>query len=71
MSKDLFINTQLTRRQFHKLIERLEEDRDLIGQCAQDFKAESDDPDSDERYKTALNDVRDIDMLIAALYEED
>ena len=70
MSKDLFINTQLTRRQFHKLIERLEEDRDLIGQCAQDFK-DSEEPDAEEKYKTALNDVRDIDMLIAALYEED
>ena len=70
MSKDLFINTQLTRRQFHKLIERLEEDRDLIGQCAQDFK-DSEESDAEEKYKTALNDVRDIDMLIAALYEED
>lgn len=70
MSKDLFINTQLTRRQFHKLIERLEEDRDLIGQCAQDFK-DSEEPDAEEKYNTALNDIRDIDMLIAALYEED
>lgn len=70
MSKDLFINTQLTRREFHKLIERLEEDRDLIGQCAQDFK-DSEEPDAEEKYNTALNDVRDIDMLIAALYEED
>lgn len=70
MSKDLFINTQLTRRQFHKLIERLEEDRDLIGQCAQDFK-DSEESDAEEKYKTALNDIRDIDMLIAALYEED
>ena len=70
MSKDLFINTQLTRRQFHKLIERLEEDRDLIGQCAQDFK-DSEESDAEEKYNTALNDVRDIDMLIAALYEED
>lgn len=70
MSKDLFINTQLTRRQFHKLIERLEEYRDLICQCAQDFK-DSEEPDAEEKYKTALNDVRDIDMLIAALYEED
>lgn len=70
MSKDLFINTQLTRRQFHKLIERLEEDRDLIGQCAQDFK-DSEEPDADEKYNTAISDLQDIDMLIAALYEED
>lgn len=70
MSKDLFINTQLTRRQFHTLIERLEEDRDLIGQFAQDFKV-SNEPDADEKYNTAISDLQDIDMLIAALYEED
>ena len=70
MSKDLFINTQLTRRQFHALIERLEEDRDIIGQCAQDFK-DSEEPDAGEKYNTAISDLQDIDMLIAALYEED
>ena len=70
MSKDMFINAQLTRRQFHKLIERLEEDRDLIGQCAQDFKV-SEEPDADEKYNTAISDLQDIDMLIAALYGED
>lgn len=70
MSKNLFINTQLTRRQFHTLIERLEEDRDVIGQCAQDFK-DSEEPDAEEKYNTAISDLQNINMLIAALYEED
>ena len=70
MSKDLFVSTQLTRRQFHALINRLENDREIISERAQDFK-NSDDKEEQERYDAALRDIRDIDMLIAALYEED
>lgn len=68
--KESNVNTSLSRRQFHKLITILEEDREKAAESVEYYKDKEDDY-SKRKYVEAMNKVRDIDMLIASLYEED
>lgn len=68
--KESNVNTSLSRRQFHKLITILEEDREKAAESVEYYKDKEDDY-SKRKYVEAINKVRDIDMLIASLYEED
>lgn len=70
MKDELMITTRLTRRMFHKLISRLEDDRNraiINGEADKDQENEF----AKRRYNEACNDVHDIDLLLEALYEED
>lgn len=68
--KESNVNTSLSRRQFHKLITILEEDREKAAESVEYYKDKEDDY-SKRNYVEAMNKVRDIDMLIESLYEED
>lgn len=70
MKDELLITTRMTRRMFYKLVERLEMDRDEEAETVERFKHEED--ESGKRiYHKAMNAVRDIDLILEALFEED
>lgn len=68
--KETDVITSLSRRQFHKLITILEEDREEAAKSVAYYKEQEDDYGT-SRYVEAMNKVRDIDMLIETLYGED
>jgi len=69
MKEGALVGTNLTRRQFHKLLSILEEDRNDRAKDVEYYKEKGD--DYKDKFSEALNAVRDIDMLLEALYEED
>ena len=70
MKEGMFVPTNLTRRQFHKLLTILEENREEAAKSVEYYKAKEDDYGTG-KYVEAMNRVRDLDMLIESLYEED
>lgn len=70
MKDELMILTRLPRRLFCKLVARLEAIRADAAEDVEDYKDREEDYYRD-KYVKALNTVRDIDMLLEALFEED
>lgn len=70
MKEELLITTRMTRRMFYKLIERLEMDRDEEAETVERFK-DAEDESGKRIYRKAMNAVRDIDLILEALFEED
>lgn len=68
--KESYVDTSLSRRQFHTLITILEEDREEAAKSVEYYKKKEDDYSTD-KYVEAMNRIRDIDMLIETLYGED
>lgn len=70
MKEELLITTRLPRRMFCKLVERLKLDRRAEADTAERFKDSTD--EGGKRYRNiALNAVKDIDLILEALFEED
>ena len=70
MKDELMITTRLPRRMFCKLVERLKLDRGTEADAAERFKDSTD--EDGKRYRNiALNAVKDIDLILEALFEED
>lgn len=70
MKDELMILTRLPRRLFCKLVARLEAIKAEAAEDVEDYKDKEDDYYRN-RYVKALNTVRDVDMLLEALFEED
>ncbi len=70
MKDELMILTRLPRRLFCKLVARLEAIRADAAEDVEDYKDREEDYYR-EKYVKALNTVRDVDMLLEALFEED
>ena len=70
MKEELFITTRLPRRMFCKLVERLKLDRGMEAEAAERLK-DSTDEDGKHYRIIALNAVKDIDLILEALFEED
>ena len=70
MKDELMILTRLPRRLFCKLVARLEKIRADAAEDVEDYKDREEDYYRD-KYVKALNTVRDVDMLLEALFEED
>lgn len=70
MKDELMILTRLPRRLFCKLVARLETIRADAAEDVEDYKDREEDYYRD-KYVKALNTVRDVDMLLEALFEED
>lgn len=70
MKDELMILTRLPRRLFCKLVARLEAIRADAAEDVEDYKDREEDYYRD-KYVKALNTVRDVDMLLEALFEED
>lgn len=70
MKDELMILTRLPRRLFCKLVARLEAIRADAAEDVEDYKDREEDYHRD-KYVKALNTVRDVDMLLEALFEED
>lgn len=68
MKEGTFVNTSLTRRQFHKLLTILEERREASAKSVEYYKQKD---DRKEELAEAMNRVRDLDMIVEALCEED
>lgn len=68
MKEGTFVNTSLTRRHFHKLLTILEECREASAKSVEYYKQKD---DRKEELADATNRVRDLDMIIEALCEED
>ena len=70
MKEELLITTRMTRRMFHKLVNHLEMDRNEEAEKVERFKHDED--ESGKRiYCKAMNSVRDLDLILEALFEED
>lgn len=69
--KEALINTELTRRHFHKLLTILEECREEAAKSVEYYKEKDDNEYHKEKLVEAMNRVRDLDMIIEALCEED
>lgn len=70
MKDELMITTRLPRRMFCKLVERLKLDRRAEADTAERLKDSTD--EDGKRYRNiALNAVKDIDLILEALFEED
>lgn len=70
MKDELMILTRLPRRLFCKLVARLEAIRADAAEDVEDYKDKEEGYYRD-KYVKALNTVRDVDMLLEALFEED
>lgn len=71
MKDELMILTRLPRRLFCKLVARLEEIRAEAAEDVEDYKDKQEESYYRDKYVKALNTVRDVDMLLEALFEED
>lgn len=72
MKDELMILTRLPRRLFCKLVARLEAIRADAAEDVEDYKDRQEENDYyHDKYVKALNTVRDVDMLLEALFEED
>lgn len=71
MKDELMILTRLPRRLFCKLVARLEAIRAEAAEDVEDYKDKQEESYYHDRYVKALNTVRDVDMLLEALFEED
>ena len=70
MKEELLITTRLTRRMFHMLVNRLEKDREKEAETVELFKGKETE-DEKRIYCKAMNRVRDLDLILEALFEED
>lgn len=70
MKDELLITTRMTRRMFYKLVNHLEMDRNEEAKTVERFKNDEDESGKRICHK-AMNAVRDIDLLLEALFEED
>lgn len=70
MKEELLITTRMTRRMFHKLVNRLEKDREKETETMELFK-DKEAEDEKRIYCKAMNRVRDLDLILEALFEED
>ena len=70
MKEELLITTRMTRRMFHKLVNRLEKDREKETETMELFK-DKEAEDEQSIYCKAMNRVRDLDLILEALFEED
>lgn len=70
MKEELLITTRMTRRMFHKLVNRLEKDREKETETMELFK-DKEAEDEKHIYCKAMNRVRDLDLILEALFEED
>ena len=68
MKEGTFVNTSLTRRHFHRLLTILEKCREEAAKSVEFYKQRE---DRKEEFAEAMNRVRDLDMIIEALCEED
>lgn len=68
MKEGTFVNTSLTRRYFHRLLTILEECREASAKSVEYYKQRE---DRKKELAEAMNRVRDLDMIIEALCEED
>ena len=70
MKEELLITTRLPRRMFYKMVKRLEKDRDMAAEEAERFKGAEDDTGK-QIFRNRINTVKDIDLILEALFEED
>lgn len=70
MKEELLITTRMTRRMFHKLVNRLEKDREKETETMELFN-DKEAEDEKRIYCKAMNRVRDLDLILEALFEED
>lgn len=68
MKEELLITTSLTRRHFHKLLTILEGCREEAAKSVEYYKPKD---DRKKELAESMNRVRDLDMIIEALCEED
>lgn len=70
MKEELLITTRMPRRMFCKLVKRLERDRDKEAETAELFKGKEAE-DEKRIFQKAINAVKDIDLILEILFEED
>lgn len=70
MKEELLITTRLPRRMFYKLIRRLDAEKDTAIEAMERVRGSETDV-AKEISKNSMNEIREIDLLIEALFEED